>query len=1596
MVGERKPRLVVITLIIAIFLLFFVEIISVYAACPADQNVQCNISWGKQGYGWMEAVYATSWSSAYNTAEAAIRLTGSVDRQNFDWGYKEPMISGRMEKYWSKDSGWWYTYGSDTYIDFIILDGAGDIVLNETQRRTTKGRNTTTYTWNASDDDPGEWTAKVEYPGKISSSFKFFVRGMLNVTNITFNSTQSSVVNQGEQLKIIASIKDNAGNKIIGNYLLNNGSSAPPIVTLYSTGAGEDFSISMSDLGPPNDDIANDGNWSAVVTFQNVGDHKLIVAAGDDHSYWTDGRKSQLVYVNGTYTPDYTGFGSIFLNLLNIFRYLIVLSFLGVILKKERKSVFLLLVLAILFFLPGVSTAKSVVLKPIGFEKCLDRGWETNCLSSQIEFSDNIYAYSNDGLAAEIGYPSEIITILSGEIIPPLMEVDGASLTVEWRLSENYTTGCSVEVWRESNSAWDSVSRTCPNATESVNTWDISNIIKNKVDAENAKVKIHIPGNLYGYFTYIDLISINLSLINRTIESIHHRGIDDIIKEDENQVIEKMQDLEGPIWHSTGQTLDNTKEIFSILLFARWEDEISLDSAILSTNESGAWLNISSLKLEGNSFWSIFTWTNPSISPGTEVAWKIYANDSSGNWNISNTQSFNLPVKSGLLTKLLVPHVIEECLSDGSPLPPEINCYVSEINDSDDVYVHTLVDGGVGYDGLRGITDPSNIANATLIVTFENSNALQTGSIIVDTWVIVEWSMDIEGETGCELDIWRETDSSWNRFYSGCPGVDDLRQDFNVTSFLDTEGDVENAKLRFFYPGGEVPGHYLYIDDVHMEVRFASSDMVYPVSSEVSETIIKTDYFSLGLEVRWDQSYVNLTHAILSTNESGIWMNISTISLHGSSDYSKFVWSNPSIIGGTMVAWKVFANNSNGNWNETDIFTFEIPKIPKKEKPVSPLSRTLERIFNTLKSLFLVFGFSYTNKRSKFAGTVLLLIILVPGMLWAHDITMKVSSIEECVDNGLPAACLVSQANVRDDTYVYEQTGLAAATGDAARIVTVHSNDLVYSGSPITDVFLRVEWKLSENGASGCSIEVWKQSSSTWNTVSSTCPTTNETFDSWNVTTILTSETDVENSKVRINFTGDIDGYYGFVDYIGFNATYGFPQWRNVSNSSMYKKTITLSSATSIDDYNVKIELTTSNFNYTNARPDGGDIRFYDSITDTKLNYWIDAWNNTGTSTIWVKVPNSGTSSIYMKYGDPTLTSSSNRDSVVDFYYDFNGTTLDTSFAVAGCGTFSKNEFYTMKNNGDAWDCTLWTVSTYTRIARTFQAKFKANSGTRSMFGWYGQSLVNANKYKDQVYAIYFNNGNFYIYEDGANRGDTGKNYNVGQWYDIKIELRSTGAYYFYKLSSSPTWLSLYTSGYSSESGLRPGISHYDASGSEYSYTDDWTIIRYNSTGPITTLGAETKLSGRGEVVVLKAEAFDEVGIDSAILESNVSGTLKNYTDGTFGSPIYFGASRSWLISNFSWSDPVFYGSFDYRIWYNSTYGYYNVTDYSTINVDLPNELNDPWWSNPGQIRDTTKQLFTMNLSTYWQDDVILDSAILSTNESGNWKIGRASCRERV
>lgn len=141
----------------------------------------------------------------------------------------------------------------------------------------------------------------------------------------------------------------------------------------------------------------------------------------------------------------------------------------------------------------------------------------------------------------------------------------------------------------------------------------------------------------------------------------------------------------------------------------------------------------------------------------------------------------------------------------------------------------------------------------------------------------------------------------------------------------------------------------------------------------------------------------------------------------------------------------------------------------------------------------------------------------------------------------------------------------------------------------------------------------------------------------------------------------NIDSGDSFVKNIKFGGTTNHAKISKVQSYWAYTSQIYLSTGTPMNDYQVKVILTTSNFDYSKANVNGNDIRFVDTPGGNNYNYWIQNWNATGTSIIWVEVTTAGTTTFYMIYGNPAATSQSNGDNTFIFFDDFSGPTLNTA-----------------------------------------------------------------------------------------------------------------------------------------------------------------------------------------------------------------------------------------------------------------------------------------------------------------------------------------------
>lgn len=194
-----------------------------------------------------------------------------------------------------------------------------------------------------------------------------------------------------------------------------------------------------------------------------------------------------------------------------------------------------------------------------------------------------------------------------------------------------------------------------------------------------------------------------------------------------------------------------------------------------------------------------------------------------------------------------------------------------------------------------------------------------------------------------------------------------------------------------------------------------------------------------------------------------------------------------------------------------------------------------------------------------------------------------------------------------------------------------------------------------------------------------------------------------------------------------------------------YRREITVqeNSGSNLSNYQTLIELDNTNFDFSHSTSDGSDIR----ITDTSLNklsFWIEEWDSVGeTAKIWVKIPSisaSSTVTLYIYYGNASLTTESDGDNTFLFFDDFSGDlskwTGDTDYASISDGIL------TLTSTGA--DHFIFSLNNYGPSVR-FRAKEQhpqasssdahdSESGFRTNNAW--TDVVRINEYKDTTWHL--------------------------------------------------------------------------------------------------------------------------------------------------------------------------------------------------------------------------------------------------------------------
>ena len=295
-----------------------------------------------------------------------------------------------------------------------------------------------------------------------------------------------------------------------------------------------------------------------------------------------------------------------------------------------------------------------------------------------------------------------------------------------------------------------------------------------------------------------------------------------------------------------------------------------------------------------------------------------------------------------------------------------------------------------------------------------------------------------------------------------------------------------------------------------------------------------------------------------------------------------------------------------------------------------------------------------------------------------------------------------------------------------------------------------------------------------------------------------------------------------------------------------------------LTDYQVLIKVDYD----SDMQVDFDDLRFTDSDGVTELSYWIMEKTDSTVAYVWVKVPSipgSGSKTIYMYYGNPSVSSTSNGEETFDFFDDFgadNALNTDKWDEIETGATidWSSNEYVEVSGSGGE----NWIIGTKQSYPVNFVAEFKIDivsfsGGTRKfIFQTYDET--------DAVVGYPLNWGKY----DWTN-GPDGDLLTGVRWF--KVILKPDGWNVYSRTSLDSSW-SPWRSDSWSQDFLKPALRHFTGStGISGSLTERWYYYfhrKYASVEPTTSIGVEETSTEVGQTEIDERDTADTKAIITA------------------------------------------------------------------------------------------------------------------------------------
>gem|GEM_PF-3847090 len=375
-----------------------------------------------------------------------------------------------------------------------------------------------------------------------------------------------------------------------------------------------------------------------------------------------------------------------------------------------------------------------------------------------------------------------------------------------------------------------------------------------------------------------------------------------------------------PRWSSQAQNSSAPPQGSAVKLSAFWDDNSTLSHAWLSTNESGSWNNYSLTALSGSSSWSNFTWNNASVSVGTVVGWKIYANNTNSQSNVTSTMAFTIASNDTNAPSIAI-------------IRPQNTTYTSQSNLQLN-YTATDASGisqcWYSLDGAANVTLAS-CANSTFSVASDglhnvrvhsNDTLGNAGSAIVYFTVDTTPPASVTGlgetSTGQEWINWAWTNPSNSDFSQAIIYIDGTNVANSSSASYNATGLTCGTSYTINIHTKDTTGNVNNTNVTDSASTAACSDLQAPQYSNLEEPSDPATYSSSAsyqFNSTWTDN-VAISTVILEFDGTNY-----TASNSGSIYYKSF----GALAAGTYN-YRWYSNDTGGNWNATSQQTYTISK----------------------------------------------------------------------------------------------------------------------------------------------------------------------------------------------------------------------------------------------------------------------------------------------------------------------------------------------------------------------------------------------------------------------------------------------------------------------------------------------------------------------------------------------------------------------------------------------------------------------------------------------------------------------------------------------